>query len=121
MEIDALSVLVLFVVILVGFFLKQFWISVIFGVLLFLVIVFGRSPAGAGAGAARAGAAGPNVRPIIVKRRYVGEPSLFPGKMDIMLADIYPDEWWEYGPEAVGKGVGRAGGRIKRLLFGKGD
>jgi hypothetical protein len=116
MDIDAGTYLFILVIILVSFFLKQLWLSLIFLVLLVLMLVSGgkksakAAPSGGGGG-------GVKVRPIIIKRKYEGPPT-YPEKMTIKYTADTPKDWYEYGTEPVGKALG-SGLRWLRNLFVK--
>jgi energy-coupling factor transporter transmembrane protein EcfT len=110
---DALTFVIICAVILAGFYLRQIWISIIFALILVLVMIFGRkTPSAAPSG----GGGGPKVRPIIVKRKYVGPESIYPKKMLIKYQPDTPSDWREYGPEAVGNFVGSGAKWLKSLF-----
>lgn len=104
MEADAVTLIVILIAILLGFYFKQIWISLIFVVILFALLLAARSKKAPSAPVPRG--AEVKVKPIIVKRKYTGPESIYPKKMVIKYTPKWPSDWREYGPEPVGKAVG---------------
>ena len=105
MAVDALTLTVICVLILLGFYIKMLWLSFIFIVVLLLYLAVGvkKTPRPV----AVPTAAGPRVQPIIIRRKYVGPESIYPKKMNIYVDETgTPTDWREYGPQGVGKAVG---------------
>lgn len=108
---DVITVMFVCAVILAGFYIGQLWISIIFAVVL-LALLF--AP---GSEERQAVPRGPAVRPIIVKRKYVGPESIYPKDMKIKISDKewgsgYP--WFIWAPKVLGGGFGK----MFRGLFG---
>jgi len=95
--------------ILIGFYFKQFWLSIIFIIALVLVLGLEGKPKARGTPSG-----GPKVQPIIVKRKYVGPESIYPEKMKI---EYNPRGYnWKSKTEAFGKAIG-SGFRWFKNLF----
>lgn len=112
METDALTFLFILIIILIGYYLKQLWISFIFVIILGAFLLVGRKKAPKAV--PRGG--GTKIRPIIIKRKYVGPKSIYPEKMKIKYSPDLPKDWREYGPEPVGKAVGTGIRWLKNLF-----
>ncbi len=102
-----------FILILLGFYLKQLWLSFIFIMVIFALLLTRPSKK-----AKKAAPRGPVVRPIIVKRKYVGPESIYPEKMHVKITPRTPDDWYEVGGEYLGGFIGKSLRFIKRKLGG---
>jgi hypothetical protein len=114
--IDPFSTMFLLIFIFVGIYFNMLWLTVIF--LIVTVLYF--------ASAARAPKVqrvrvpvpqGPMVRPIVVKRRYVGPESIYPQKMKVRVTP--PGfwtgvPWWEWAGGYFGSGLNAGKNVIKR-------
>ncbi|MFC2174429.1 hypothetical protein ACFLQ2_00980 [archaeon] len=100
---DILTLLLLASIVWVGFTYNMAWLSLISGLLLAVYIWGVRSeppPAPVASGM-------PKVRPIIVKRRYSGPPSIYPSTMRMRVNPRWNTyDWWENAFGAAGVGVG---------------
>ena len=97
---DPISLGVILGIIVVGIWLKWFWLAGI-GVFLLIAILLTSKPK------KKAPAGGKvKVRPIIVKRKYDAE-SIYPKKMTVYASDFSPPDWWEAALNAFGKFLGR--------------
>jgi len=107
---DTLTLVFVCTVILAGFFLNQIWISLIFAIALFALLFSGAGEK------TRASSPGVQVRPIIVKRKYVGPESIYPKEMKIQIT---PEEFKTGTPVSIeapskfGTGIGKL---IKKLF-----
>lgn len=99
-------------IIVAGFYIKQFWLSIFFAFIVVAIAMVAK-PA---PGHAPSGAKGPLVQPIVIRRRYTGPATLYPEKMKIFEDTETPSDWREYGPEGVGNFVWRGIGKIRSLL-----
>ena len=99
-----------FVLILLGFYFQQLWLSFIFVIVILALIATAPTKK-----SMRAVPKGPIVRPIIVKRRYVGPKLIYPEKMKIKISGK-PDEWYEYAGAPLGTFLGNAF-RVVRNMF----
>lgn len=102
--------LIFLVIILLGFFYNELWISFIIGAVLLLTMFVQPEPS-----SAPKPKTGPIIRPIRVQRKYVGAESIYPEKMEIKIHGR-PGKREEYGPEAVGKAVGSSLRWVKNLF-----
>ncbi|MEM0372695.1 MAG: hypothetical protein QXO69_02540 [archaeon] len=97
--------LVCMLVIIGGLVTGQVWISLIFAASVFFIIAFG----GGKKEEKPEAVPSPMVRPIIVKRKYVGPASIYPEKMEITYnpKDAPTDYKGKQKPlgEAIGKGL----------------
>lgn len=103
-NIDVATVFFFLVVIFLGIWFKIPIISVIFAAI--LVIYFVTAAREPPAPQRSAVPQGPRVRPIVVKRRYVGPDSIYPAKMKIRVTEkgVWTDNpWWEVAGKAVGE------------------
>ena len=114
MEVDAVTLIIVLIIIILGFYFKQLWISLIFVAVLFVLLLATRSKKAPSASVPTGG--GARVRPIIVKRKYTGPESIYPKKMVIKYTPKWPSDWREYGPEPVGKAIGSFGRWLKNLF-----
>jgi hypothetical protein len=111
---DTLTLVFVCVVILIGFYLGQIWLSLIFAIIL-LALLF----SSAKSGTAEPSAGGPAIRPIIVKRKYVGPESIYPPKMKI---NITKEEFGTGTPlqvssqEEIGKSIGKVMGKLFKIF-----
>ena len=106
---DIVTVVFVCIAILIGFYINQLWLSIIFAVVL-LALLFTPSAEGK-----RAAQAGPKVRPVIVKRKYVGPESIYPKEMKIRITSgAYGTgtPWYVKAPKTIGSGIG---GAIKNI------
>lgn len=97
-------------VILAGFITGQIWLSIIFAAAVFFIIAFG---SGKNEEKKPEAVPTPLVRPIIVKRKYVGPSSIYPEKMEI----IYNPADAPTGYKGKSKPIGKAIGSGLRWLF----
>jgi hypothetical protein len=102
--------LVCLLAILAGFVTGQIWLSIIFAAAVFFIIAFG---SGKPEEKKPEAVPMPLVRPVIVKRKYVGPASIYPEKMEINYNpnDAPP------GYKGKQKPLGLAIGRGLRWLF----
>jgi energy-coupling factor transporter transmembrane protein EcfT len=113
-DIDATTLVFLCAAIFVGFYLRFVWFSVIFIIVLALFLWAGKGERGTMVPVPE----GPMVRPIIVKRRYVGPESIYPSYMKIRVSKPgfwSGDPWWEN----AGKGIGKFLGPLFRRVRGE--
>ena len=102
---DGLTLAFAVIVIVASLYFGQVWLSIIFGVVLIALLVYGSR-----GGSGRSSASGPAVRPIIVKRKYVGPESIYPKEMKIRVTSEKfgaGKPGWMLGPEKIGEGFGR--------------
>ena len=85
-----------------GFVTGQLWISIIFALAIFLIISFGDSKEMKKPEAVPM----PLVRPVIVKRQYVGPKSIYPEKMQIDYNPKNPPGKWKGKSKTVGGAIG---------------
>lgn len=112
MAADTSSVLFLISGVLFGFFAKMLWLSVIFFIVLAL-FVFGAKPAPS----TKAAPAGPKIRPVIIRRRYVGPESIYPQKMSMRVrADWKDPTVFETVTDNLGKGTGAVINKIRKMM-----
>jgi hypothetical protein len=110
-DIDATTLIFICAAIFIGFYARLVWFSVIFVVVLFLFLVAGRH----GREMPVAVPEGPMIRPIVVKRRYVGPESIYPEYMKIRVSQPSfwsGDPWWENSGKQIGKLLGRTLNRL---------
>lgn len=104
MEVDAYSLVFICMIILIGYYVHMIWLSFIFaGVFLCFLLAARKKPEPV------AVPAGPKIRPIVVKRRYVGPESIYPRKQLIRVTEPgwwENQPWWEFASKNVGKGIG---------------
>ena len=115
---DAVSVIFFFMVIFLGFYFKMVWLSIIF-VIILLVYLYGAGSMKEVRG--EAVPKGPMVRPIVVKRRYVGPESIYPKKMFMWVSKPgwwTGDPWWQYAGKGVSKGLSAGASKIWEGLKG---
>lgn len=114
MAIEPVTTLFLLAIAAAGFFLKQLWISAIFLIVLVLYVYAARKPEYAPVPSA-SGPGEPLIRPIVVKRRYVGPESIYP---DYMKIRVTKPGWWSGDPmwEISENLIGRSTGRITRWI-----
>ncbi len=105
------TVILAFVLILLGFYFQQLWVSFIFVIVILALIATTPTKKSRRQAVPR----GPIVRPIIVKRRYIGPKSIYPEKMKIKISDK-PDMWWENAGKAPGKFFGNALRTVKNAF-----
>jgi len=106
MDVDMLTLVFVCIVIIIGFYLNQVWLSLIFAFVL-LAVLFSASKAKEPS----ATPAGPQVRPIIVKRKYVGPESIYPQKMKIRVttADYGTGTpWYSTSGKKIGEAVAKS-------------
>ncbi|MCK4327687.1 MAG: hypothetical protein KAW41_04390 [Candidatus Diapherotrites archaeon] len=99
---DILTILLLATVVWVGLAYNMAWLSVISGLLIAAYVwgVRNEPPMPVASGM-------PKIRPIIVKRRYSGPPSIYPSRMRIRVAPRWNTyQWWENAFGAAGVGAG---------------
>jgi len=111
MEAEQLIALLAIAFIFVGIFYNQIWLSIIFFAVLMAALLSGKE---GGKSPARSD---PAVRPIIVKRKYVGPESIYPKEMKVRVtSEKYGTGMpWRIGaPQTLGEGVGK----ILKKLFG---
>lgn len=96
-----LTMLLLIAVTWIGFQYGMLWLSVISGLILIAYVMgFRQRKAPVATG-------GPKIRPIIVKRRYTGPPSIYPSKMKIKVKPNWDTrDWWERAFGAAGSAAG---------------
>ena len=102
--------LVCMLAILGGFITGQIWLSIIFAAAVFFIIAFG---GGKSKEQKPEAVPAPLVRPIIVKRKYVGPASIYPEKMEI----TYNPKDAPPGYKGKSKPIGKAIGSGLRWLF----
>ncbi|NYZ80124.1 hypothetical protein H0N95_02635 [Candidatus Micrarchaeota archaeon] len=102
--------LICLIAILGGFVTGQIWLSIIFAAAVFFIIAFG---AGKNKEEKPEAVPSPLVRPIIVKRKYIGPASIYPEKMEINYNPDDPPP----GYKGKSKPAGLAIGRGLRWLF----
>ena len=108
---DPMTVILLVLMIAMGVYANMIWISVIGG-LLFLAYVYGarsgdKEPVPEGEGTPK-----PKIRPIIVQRKYVGPPSIYPATMSMRVNNNWNTmKAWE-------NAIGGAGSLAAVLLGG---
>ena len=98
---DPFTFVMLSLVIALGLYGNMMWLSVIGGLLL-VGYMFGKRtetiPVPTG---------GPKIKPIIIKRRYDGPPSIYPSLMKIRVNPNWNTwKWWENAVGAAGTGTG---------------
>ena len=101
--------LIFLVIILLGFFYNQIWISFIIGAVLLLTMFVQPEPP------TPKPLTGPIIRPIKVQRKYVGDASIYPEEMEIKIHGK-PIGREEFGPEGVGKAIGSSLRWVKNLF-----
>ena len=109
---DSLTLAFVVIVIVASLYFGQVWLSIIFGVVLLALLVYGNR------GSGRSSASGPAVRPIIVKRKYVGPESIYPKEMKVRVTSEKFGSgmpWRVLSPQRFGESVGRLFGG----LFGR--
>ena len=111
MDAEPLIAVLAVVLIFVGLVYNQIWLSIIFFAVLMAALLSGKD-----GGKSRA-PSGPAVRPIIVKRKYVGPESIYPKEMKVRVTaeDFGASMPWRIlGPQRLGEGVGK----MLKKLFG---
>lgn len=112
MAADTSSVLFLIGGVLFGFFAKMLWLSVVFFIVLAL-FVFGAKPAPS----TKAAPAGPRIRPVIIRRRYVGPESIYPAKMNIRMRPDWKDPTiFEVSTDTLGKATGAIINKVRKMI-----
>lgn len=109
---DSASLLFLIAGVFFGFFAKMLWLSVVFFVVLVLY-VFGSKEAPSAA----AVPAGPRIRPVIIRRRYMGPASIYPQKMSLRVRPDWKDPTiFETATDSLGKATGAVMSRVIRMM-----
>ena len=111
MEVESIIAVLAIVLIFVGLFYNQIWLSIIFFAVLMAALLSGRE------GQEKPSAPPTKVRPIIVKRKYVGPESIYPKEMKVRVtAEDFgaPMPWRILGPQRLGEGFGK----MLKKLFG---
>ena len=111
MEAEPLIAVLAIVLIFVGLVYNQIWLSIVFFAVLMAVLLSGKESG------EKPVATGPKVRPIIVKRKYVGPESIYPKEMKVRVTEEKfgaPMPWRVLGPQRLGEGVGK----MLKKLFG---
>jgi len=112
MEAEPFIALLAIAFIFVGLFYNQIWLSIIFFAVLMAALLSGKE------GGKSPAPSGPAVRPIIVKRKYVGPESIYPKEMKVRVtAEDFgtPMPWRILGPQRLGEGFGKM---LKKLFGG---
>ncbi len=102
---DGLTLAFVVIAIVASLYLGQVWLSIIFGVVLIALLVYGSKD-----GIGRLPASGPAVRPIIVKRKYVGPESIYPKEMKIRVTSEKFGTgmpWRVSSPQKFGESIGK--------------
>jgi len=102
---DSLTLAFVVIVIIASLYFGQVWLAIIFGVVLIALLIYGSN----------GNASGPSpsdqaVRPIIVKRKYVGPESIYPKEMKIRVTSEKfgaGKPMWMLAPEKIGEGFGK--------------
>jgi len=110
MEAEPLIAVLAIILIFVGLVYNQIWLSIVFFAVLMAALLSGKDSG------EKPVATGPKVRPIIVKRKYVGPESIYPKEMKVRVtAEDYGTgmPWKIQGPQRLGEGLGKM---LKRLF-----
>ena len=110
---DSLTLAFVVIVIVASLYFGQIWLSIIFGVVLIALLVYGSRGNASGPSPS-----GPAVRPIIVKRKYVGPESIYPQEMKIRVTSEKFGTgmpWRVSSPQKFGESIGKLLGG----LFGR--
>ncbi len=106
---NAQTYVVLLLVAVFSYLIKQAWVTVIALLMLVLILTLGKEEK------KPKGSTGPLVQPIIVKRKYVGPESIYPEKMKIYYNPKGGEDWKDK-IEIFGKFVGTGIRSIKKLF-----
>ena len=109
MEVESLIAVLAIIGIFAGLAFNQIWLSIVFFAVLMAALLSGKENR-------TQAAPGPKVRPIIVKRKYVGPESIYPKEMKVRVtAEDFGTgmPWRVLGPQRLGEGVGKM---LKKLL-----
>jgi hypothetical protein len=110
MEAEPLIAVLAIVLIFVGLVYNQIWLSIVFFAVLMAALLSGKESGKSPA------PSGPAVRPIIVKRKYVGPESIYPKEMKVRITaeDFGSGMPWKISaPQRFGEGFGKM---LKRLF-----
>ena len=111
MEAESLIAVLAIILIFAGLFFNQVWLSIIFFAVLMAALLSGKESG------EKPAPSGTKVRPIIVKRKYVGPESIYPKEMKVRVTaeDFGAGKPWRIlGPQTLGEGVGK----MLKKLFG---
>lgn len=114
MEADSLIAVLSIVMIFVGLFSGQVWLAVVFFAILIAALI------GGGKKETKPEQVGTLVRPIVVKRKYVGPESIYPKAMKVRVTDTNfgtGKPWHVMAGIKIGEGVGK----IMKTIFRKED
>ena len=112
MATDTSSLLFLIGGVLFGFFAKMLWLSAVFFIVLALFVLSSKE-----APHAKAAPAGPKIRPVIIRRRYVGPESIYPAKMNIRMRPDWKDPTiFEVSTDTLGKATGAILNRVRKMM-----
>ncbi len=104
MEAESLIGVLAVILIFAGLFFNQIWLSIIFFAVLMAALLSGKDSG------EKSVATGPKVRPIIVKRKYVGPESIYPKQMKVRVTEEKFGTgmpWSILAPQRLGEGVGK--------------
>ena len=104
---DTLTVMFVSAVVVIAFLFNQMWLALVFGVVLIALLLSPEKEE------SPTSSPGPQIRPIIVKRKYVGPESIYPQKMSI---NITPPKPGIGAPGALGKFIGKTIKGISNLF-----
>jgi hypothetical protein len=110
MEIESLIAVISVAAMLFGFYLGQVWLSIIFFVVLCAALLSTQKEKRVSV------SDGPAIRPIIVKRHYVGPESIYPKEMKIKIT---PKEFGTGRPMSMmaASGFGKFIGKVVKKIF----
>ncbi|MCD6522157.1 MAG: hypothetical protein J7K68_00250 [Candidatus Diapherotrites archaeon] len=99
---EIFTLVLLFAIVFIGLYKNMLWLAVIGGFLLFAYMYGARNEKAVPTG----GAGKPKIRPIIVRRRYEGPPSIYPSLMKIRVNPMWNTKnWFENAFAAVAMGT----------------
>ncbi len=107
---DSMTLAFVVIAIVASIYFGQIWLAIVFGVVLIALLVYGSR-----GGSDRSSASGPAVRPIIVKRKYVGPESIYPKEMKIRVTSEKFGTgmpWRVSSPQKFGESIGKLLGGV---------